>query len=526
MTQKFVLRGNSLTAYKHSGAGKTATLLTASVPAVLADAAAIGGQVLNFAPGGGTQRSTCYPGFSNSTLTGQISILCRFAVDYSGTPSANVPIMDLNGPKMFSSSAACVKGFQIYHSSAGHLIGNTTNLGGTSVIPNNSDLGAWSPVAGQYYDFVWTWNGSITASSWKLYIDGVLFATANPAQLWVNGDGGHVSIGFGYTYNQVLQSAQKINEYVLWDSVIDPTSGGLNLNGSTRASFVTITGTLDPTNSTDPGIHEVSTGTAYIINGVSLTGDSDEPAQSDVRFGVQYDNNTKTGALVTPALSDVKTGVAGDGGTGTYDGSDRWTDVGIANVRSGSVYKANSVTNNRTGTAAIPTAANVRSGTATDATTGTLVVPTAANVRLGVAVDATVGTLYQNVSVVSELIGQAPPSTAAQILEITQGDTAQLDLKAVIDDALDPMDLTGATFETYIKNTDNSLTTIPNSQHTANADQVTYRGRFLCSILATQSVNFKLGKGREVVTKVTQGSEVKYLHGLKLLTVLQATPTA
>jgi hypothetical protein len=222
----------------------------------------------------------------------------------------------------------------------------------------------------------------------------------------------------------------------------------------------------------------------------------------------------------------VKTGVAGDGGTGTYDGSDRWTDVGIANVRSGSVYKANSVTNNRTGTAAIPTAANVRSGTATDATTGTLVVPTAANVRLGVAVDATVGTLYQNVSVVSELIGQAPPSTAAQILEITQGDTAQLDLKAVIDDALDPMDLTGATFETYIKNTDNSLTTIPNSQHTANADQVTYRGRFLCSILATQSVNFKLGKGREVVTKVTQGSEVKYLHGLKLLTVLQATPTA
>jgi hypothetical protein len=524
MTQKFVLRGNSLTAYKHSGAGKTATLLTASVPVVLADAAAIGGQVLNFAPGGGTQRSTCYPGFSNSTLTGQISILCRFAVDYSGTPSANVPIMDLNGPKMFSSSSACVKGFQIYHSSAGHLIGNTTNLGGTSVIPNNSDLGAWSPVAGQYYDFVWTWNGSITAGSWKLYIDGVLFATANPAQLWVNGDGGHVSIGFGYTYNQVLQSAQKINEYVLWDSVIDPTSGGLNLNGSTRASFVTITGTLDPTNSTDPGIHEVSTGTAYIINGVSLTGDSDEPAQSDVRSGVQYDNNTKTGTLVTPALSNVKTGVAGDGGTGTYDGSDRWTDVGIANVRSGSAYKANSTSNNRTGIAAIPTAANVRSGTSTDATTGTLAVPAASDVRLGVAVDATVGTLHQNTLSAAVVKAQSSVEVADSVIELTQGQSTQLVLTAQVGDGSTGFDLTAATFETKIKKKSGTYETIPNSQHAADADQVTNKGNFTVSLLTTDTLSLKLGV-RDIVTKVTQGSEVTYFHGTGILNVVTANPS-
>lgn len=46
-----------------------------------------------------------------------------------------------------------------------------------------------------------------------------------------------------------------------------------------------------------------------------------------------------------------------------------------------------------TGTAAIPTAPNVRAGTATDATVGTLAVPAATNVRSGVAVDAGTGSL-------------------------------------------------------------------------------------------------------------------------------------
>ncbi|MGZ6477645.1 MAG: hypothetical protein ACXWQE_00005, partial [Bdellovibrionales bacterium] len=63
-----------------------------------------------------------------------------------------------------------------------------------------------------------------------------------------------------------------------------------------------------------------------------------EPAAGDLRSGVDY------GTLVVPTLANTKTGVAGDGGTGTYDGSDRWSDLGIANARAGTPYKANSLT--------------------------------------------------------------------------------------------------------------------------------------------------------------------------------------
>lgn len=124
--------------------------------------------------------------------------------------------------------------------------------------------------------------------------------------------------------------------------------------------------------------------------GVSVdatTGTAVIPGAPDVRLGVSVD--ATTGTLDLPAEASVKTGVQFDGAskTGTYDGSDRHTDPGVANVRLGTTYKSNSTGANRTGTAAIPTAANVRFGTATDATTGTLDLPDIGDVSLGVTYD-------------------------------------------------------------------------------------------------------------------------------------------
>lgn len=70
---------------------------------------------------------------------------------------------------------------------------------------------------------------------------------------------------------------------------------------------------------------------------------------------------------------------------------DKFTDPGVANVRSGDAYKFDSLTNNKTGTAVIPAAGDVRNGTNVDATTGTLKVPTASQVLNGVDVDNTTG---------------------------------------------------------------------------------------------------------------------------------------
>ena len=76
-----------------------------------------------------------------------------------------------------------------------------------------------------------------------------------------------------------------------------------------------------------------------------------------------------TGLYSAPTASNVKTGVSfGVADTGTYDGSDRWTDPGEDNVRNATAYKANSTSNNKTGNVRIPAEADVKSGVVYDST--------------------------------------------------------------------------------------------------------------------------------------------------------------
>lgn len=219
---------------------------------------------------------------------------------------------------------------------------------------NNQTIQTSAPTTGQYLDIVWTWDGTNGTNAFKLWVDG-----SNVASLTAGGSlastldaslTDFISLG-GVT--GVDGTLWKFNECVVWDEVINPASVALvggtgQLDGSTRTAFVDVA-SLDGSLYTDPGEANVKTGQGYTFAGASKTG--------------------------------------------TYDGSDRWSDPGVANVRAGTAYKANSSSNNRTGTAAIPEASNVRSGTAVDDTTGTLVVPEASDVRSGVSVDNTTGTL-------------------------------------------------------------------------------------------------------------------------------------
>lgn len=115
--------------------------------------------------------------------------------------------------------------------------------------------------------------------------------------------------------------------------------------------------------STDPGEANVKTGVGYTFEDASKTGTYDgsdrwtDPGVTNVRLSTAYKanstTNNRTGTVRVPAVGNVKTGYAYDASdslTGTYDGSDRWTDPGEANVALGVAYKANSLTNNKTGT--------------------------------------------------------------------------------------------------------------------------------------------------------------------------------
>lgn len=158
-------------------------------------------------------------------------------------------------------------------------------------------------------------------------------------------------------------------------SLIPGASGFAMLDSSTSNGLLCIGSSVSDPNK-DIGYRQ-STGSSAVPNSYDLrsgvtvagvTGTLVVPAITDVRYAVNYDAapNAKTGTVVVPTSANTKIGIAVDNaGTGTYDGSDRWTDPGVANVTLAIAYKANSLTNNRTGTneSIDPGVANVVSGT-------------------------------------------------------------------------------------------------------------------------------------------------------------------
>ena len=161
-------------------------------------------------------------------------------------------------------------------------------------------------------------------------------------------DWGLFFTGLKTTYNGVAHSWQKTGHSITMQNLYANTTYyakayaydplGFLMTG-TEFSFTTA---LDSDSFTDPGVANVRSGTTY-----------------------QYNSATpnRTGTLVVPVASTVQVGVVYDGATtGTYNGSDRWTDPGDSNVRYGVAYKANSTTNNKTGRVTVPVAAQVEIG--------------------------------------------------------------------------------------------------------------------------------------------------------------------
>lgn len=379
---KFVLHGDSMSAYLHSGAGKTGqsyTPLNYSPAATTeADATAIGGSRLTFDTGQSDVRGWVWPGFSNGSTTGKFSILAR--IKFPMTPPPANPTM------LFA-----VSGFTAFTGSQTSSVALSLNADGTlrihlwnnrnAQIFANSSFGSWSPSAGVWYDVVLTWDGTTGANKVIVYIDGTSFGTktATAAAADANGNYTQAAILLGAPTVSGFRGDILVNEFVLWDDVIDPTSGGLNLNGASRSSFVSTSGlTLDPNSSTDPGVANVRSGTGYSISGVSKTGTAAIPTAANVRSGTAVD--ATTGTLAVPSAANVRFGTAVDNTTGTC------RVPSAADVRSGTNVDAT------TGTLAVPSAANVRSGTSVDNTTGTLTVPSLANTKIGVAGDGGTGT--------------------------------------------------------------------------------------------------------------------------------------
>lgn len=167
---------------------------------------------------------------------------------------------------------------------------------------------------------------------------------------------------------------------VAWDGTATASAFKCWIDASAQTSLTPATAW--PTTKTQEYMNQIILGFGYNQSNTRISVDEfviDNTVIDPTSYGLVGGAGSLNGASRT-ALIDVA----------SFDGL-LYSDPGEANVRLSTGYSYAGAS--KTGTAAIPTAANVRSGTATDATTGSLAVPSAGDVRSGVSVDAGTGTL-------------------------------------------------------------------------------------------------------------------------------------
>lgn len=293
----------------------------------------------------------------------------------------------------------------------------------------------------------------------------------------------------------------------------------------------------------DPGRDNVlSTVGSYLANGASLGGRwvsaPIAKVESGYSYGVLGSSLVGTDLSVDPGISVVVLGqdyyINSVHKIGTYVPAGN-SPPAVSDVRSGIPFFIGGI--GYVGTLAVPPANKVQLSYVYDgATTGTLTCndPGTGNVASGIGYDIfsthKVGTLTAITNYITQamLVGQAPPSIAPVPLFVTQGDTALFSLRAVTGKTLAAFDLTGATFQSYLKAADGSVLALDNGHHAANGDQVNHKGQYTLSLSTVETAELALSPTKtsqlyQVVTTVTQGGTVTTFHGA-ILSVLPRGP--
>lgn len=310
----FAARGNSFDA-RYSTGGNAGFKFNPSQ--ITTQSAGLSGTVYDLSAA--QSKFVCWPGYKNTPNSRVISVLIRIAPQYTGTPAANRAKWAITTG---ANSASLVMPFM----ECRHLTsGNLTMLGKNELGATTMNSGAaWSPTSGTYYDIVFTWDGTTTANAVKIYVDASLLSQATSSAAmsasWSNTDWRDITIA---ATPNVTGSAMYVDEFVIWDTIIDPTSVALvggtgSLNGASRSALVDVSA-FDGQSNSAPAIEDVRNGEAYTVAGVGYTGTLIVPAAGDVEFGVGVD--ATTGTLVIPAenvvLSDEGYGAGGSEFTGT-----------------------------------------------------------------------------------------------------------------------------------------------------------------------------------------------------------------
>lgn len=402
----FNVRGDSLNA-RYSNGGATGVRTSTTLVAITSDTVGISSTAIDLNTVA-SAKSLSWAGRGNVPNGRSLSFNVGYIPQYTGSPSSRRSIFYIGG------SGGRLGMIEIDHETSGLLTALVKNEAGTAVL-NVATIVAFAPMSGRRYDLSLQYDMSGTTNAFKFYIDAVLVATLSPSAAftanWNNQYFNEISIGSGDSSAAALA---RYDEITIWDTLEDFTanftlnSGSALLNGSARSSYITTTA-FDGSTYTDPGVANVLSTASYTFAGVAKTptyvvastsnvktgvtfgaGSSQtgtytgsdrwsDPGQDNVLNGVNYKadstSNNRAGTVIVPLASNVKTGItfgSSSAQTGTYTGSDRWSDPGQDNVLSTISYKADSTSNNRTGTYIAITAASVQTGvTFGNSSTGT-----------------------------------------------------------------------------------------------------------------------------------------------------------
>ena len=183
-----------------------------------------------------------YPGAYNTQNSRAWSVLFRIAPGYTGTPA---------GSRAFGCLTAGVGATSAYFEWRHDI--TTANLtmaskNETSATYTTASFGTWSPTSGTFYDVVFVGDGTTTANNVKCYVDASaigsgLTPTTALTSSWANTWFKSICIG---SSPNTTASAFKLDEFAIWDGVIDPTSVALtsgtgSLNGASRSALLAVT---------------------------------------------------------------------------------------------------------------------------------------------------------------------------------------------------------------------------------------------------------------------------------------------
>ncbi len=295
----FAVRGNQLPARYSSGGANPGLYSASTKPSVVTatQTGLIGPAYIDMYKGSLDRRALIYPGQKNFGTNPAISILIRCAFnDVVSTQG----VWQIGGPWAGGTSPSLM---YMYFDGTYIRLSIYDETGAAARNPFTSPLvdyaiGNFTPLLDRYRDIVLTSNGVASSGGLNVYVDGNLIGQAgyqgsiqSPRDNMIMNN-----ISIGTVFATAPNASIFVNEFVIWDGVIDPlnvplTSGNGALNGQSRTAFVDAAA-FDALSSIDPGTTNVQAGTNYTIYGVPLVGNQGatvDPGTFNVASGVNYE---------------------------------------------------------------------------------------------------------------------------------------------------------------------------------------------------------------------------------------------